>query len=141
MKIEIVNQSANPLPTSKHKGDSGLDLRANLHSDLILKVGERVKIGTGLYMKFDAGYELQIRNRSGLSIKGFDIVFGTIDSSYRGEIKVICINNTGSEYTVRHGERIAQGVFAKVEEEIEFEQVDTLEESLRGANGFGSTGI
>lgn len=142
VKIKIINKSDNPLPEYATSGSSGMDLRAFLKEDLIIKPLERVVIPTGLYVEIPDGYEIQIRARSGLALKhGLSLSngIGTIDSDYRGELGVITINLSKEEYTVKSGDKIAQMVLSKYEK-IQLEQVDVLDESKRGSGGYGHTG-
>ncbi len=142
MYIKIINKSTNRLPQYETAGSSGLDLRANITTDVILQPLERRLIPTGLYMEIPAGYEAQVRPRSGLALKkGLTVLNspGTIDADYRGEIKVILINLSSENVTVGNGDRICQLVFAKVEQ-AEFVEVECLQETVRGSGGFGHTG-
>lgn len=142
-KIKIVNKSDNPLPAYETVGSAGLDLRAQLTEPVILKPLQRTLIPTGLFIELPDGYEAQIRPRSGLALKkGLSLLNspGTIDSDYRGEIKVIMINLSNETTIVNTGERIAQMVIAKYGK-VTFHEVDELNETDRGAGGFGHTGI
>lgn len=142
MKIKIVNKSSNQLPHYATPASAGVDLRANLDADVVLKSMERVLIPTGLFMEIPVGYEAQVRPRSGLAFKhGISVLNspGTIDADYRGEIKVILVNLSKDDFTIQHGERIAQLVIA-AHEQAEWIETEVLEESSRGAGGFGSTG-
>ena len=142
MTMNIVNKSKNPLPSFETAMSAGMDLRADLEEAIVLQPGERKLIGTGLYLALEAGYEAQIRPRSGLAYKhGITVLNspGTIDADYRGEIKVLLINHGAESFEIQHGERIAQMVIAKYER-VEFELVASLDETERGAGGFGSTG-
>ncbi len=142
MKVRIVNTSGHDLPRYETGGSAGMDLRANIEEELTLSPLERQLVPTGLFIELPQGYEAQIRPRSGLAIKkGLSLVNtpGTIDSDYRGEIKVIIINLSGEEQTIAPGERIAQMVIARYEQ-VTWEEVETLSDSERGAGGFGSTG-
>lgn len=142
MKIKIVNRSSNELPKYATSASAGVDLRANLDEEIVLKSMERTLVPTGLYMEIPAGYEAQVRPRSGLALKhGISVLNspGTIDSDYRGEIKVILVNLSEESYTINDGERIAQLVIA-AHEQAEWEEVEELEVSSRGTGGFGSTG-
>lgn len=143
MKVQILNKSNNPLPEYKTEGSAGMDLQAFLSEPLTLEPMERTLIPTGLYMAIEEGYEAQIRARSGLSIKhGITLInaIGTIDSDYRGEVKVAVVNLSKEAYTITPGERIAQMVINKYEKAT-LEEVEVLDETLRGEGGFGSTGI
>lgn len=142
MSIKIINRSENPLPQYATPGSSGMDIRASLESDIIIKPLERHLVPTGLFLEMQQGYEAQIRPRSGMAIKhGITCLNtpGTIDSDYRGEIKVILINLSSEAYTIKSGDRIAQMVFAKTEYVI-LEEALQLTESSRGHGGFGHTG-
>jgi dUTP pyrophosphatase len=142
MEIKIVNTSDNPLPTFGTEHSAGMDLRANNESPVKLESLERVLIPTGLYIELPVGYEAQIRPRSGMAIKhGISVLNspGTIDADYRGEIKVILVNLSGDEFTVHKGDRICQMVIAR-HEQPDMIEVDILNESKRGAGGFGHTG-
>jgi len=142
MNIKIINQSNNPLPEYETQYSAGMDIRANISEPIILKPMERALIPTGLYIELPVGYEAQIRPRSGLAYKkGITVLNtpGTIDADYRGEIKVIIINLSREDFTVVSGERIAQMIIAK-HEKAALVQVDVLEETQRGAGGFGHTG-
>tara|TARA_B110000503_G_scaffold87857_1_gene133308 strand:+ start:221 stop:655 length:435 start_codon:yes stop_codon:yes gene_type:complete len=143
MKIKIINQSAHQLPAYETIASAGLDVRANIDSPIVLKPLERILVKTGLFMEIQSGYECQVRSRSGLALKkGISVLNapGTIDADYRGEVGVILINLSNENFTLENGERIAQLVFAKVEQ-AEWEQVEILTETKRGAGGFGSTGV
>jgi dUTP pyrophosphatase len=142
LQVKIVNQSNNPLPAYATEGASGLDLRAFLSKPIELKSLERQLIPTGFFLEIPPGFEAQVRPRSGLAIKqGITCLNtpGTIDSDYRGEVKVILINLDTQPHTIHPGDRIAQMVFQKVEM-VEWEQVDMLQDSARGEGGFGHTG-
>ncbi len=142
MKVKIVNGSGNPLPDYSTSSSSGMDLRANLDQAVIMKPLERKLIPTGLYMELPEGFEAQIRPRSGLALKkGITVLNtpGTIDSDYRGEIGIILVNLSDEAFVVKHGERICQMVINKVET-IQWNQVESLDESERGVGGFGHTG-
>ena len=142
IQIKIVNTSSNPLPEYATKGASGMDIRASLDIPLTLQPLERNLIPTGLFVEIPQGYEIQIRPRSGLAIKqGITCLNtpGTIDSDYRGEIKIILINLSSEEQTINPGDRIAQAIIQKTER-AEFEQVEILNNTERAAGGFGHTG-
>ena len=142
MKVKIVNQSGHALPEYSTPNSAGMDLRAKLANPKILKPMERSLIPTGLFMELPVGYEAQIRPRSGLALKkGISIVNtpGTIDADYRGEIGIILINLSDSDFVVNDGERICQMVINKVET-ISWSEVGSLEDSERGEGGFGHTG-
>jgi len=141
-EVKIVNNSNNPLPEYATAGSSGLDLRAYLGSPVVLEPMERKLVPTGLFIELPEGYEAQIRPRSGLAIKqGITCLNtpGTIDSDYRGEIKIILINLSDVSHVVLNGDRIAQMVLQAVEK-INWEEVTLLSETLRNNGGFGSTG-
>lgn len=142
MKIRIVNKSTNALPQYATSQSAGIDLRANLSESVTLKPMERKLIPTGLFIELPEGYEAQIRPRSGLALKhGITVLNtpGTIDADYRGEIGVILINLSNEDFTIEHGERICQMVIAR-HEQAEWIQVEELNETERGAGGFGHTG-
>ena len=142
INIKIVNASANPLPQYATKGSSGMDIRASLDMPVRLQPLERTMIPTGLFVEIPNGYEIQIRPRSGLAIKqGITCLNtpGTIDSDYRGEIKIILINLSSEEQVINHGDRIAQMIVQRTERAA-FEQVEFLNETERAAGGFGHTG-
>jgi dUTP pyrophosphatase len=142
MIVKIVNQSNNPLPEYSTIHSAGMDLRANLTLAISLKPLQRVLVPTGLFIELPVGYEAQIRPRSGLALKkGITVLNspGTIDADYRGEVGIILINLSNEEFSIEHGERICQMVIAR-HEHIGWEQVDILEETDRGAGGFGHTG-
>jgi len=142
MIINIVNRSKHELPQYATAFSAGLDLRANIDAPVILKPLERKLIPTGLFIELPAGYEAQIRPRSGLAIKkGVTILNspGTIDADYRGEICVILINLSNDDFLIEDGERICQMVIA-AHEQAEWNQVEVLNETERGAGGFGHTG-
>ena len=140
--IKIINTSGNNLPDYATTGSAGMDIRASLQAPIILKPLERAMIPTGIFLEIPIGYEAQMRPRSGLAIKqGITCLNspGTIDSDYRGELKVILINLSSQEQTINNGERIAQIVISKVEKAL-LQPVEQLESSLRGEGGFGHTG-
>lgn len=143
MILKIVNESGNPLPEYETVGSAGMDLRANLTEPIMLKPLQRALIPTGLFIELEQGYEAQVRPRSGLALKkGLTILNspGTIDSDYRGEIKIIIINLSNETTVINTGERIAQMVIAKYEQAT-LKEVDELGETERGEGGFGHTGI
>lgn len=143
MTIKIINKSEHPLPHYETIASAGMDLRAYIKMPIRLKPLERAVVGTGLYIELPIGYEAQVRPRSGLAAKkGISVLNapGTIDADYRGEIGVILVNLSDTEFIVDNGERIAQLVIAR-HERAEWLEVEELEETLRGAGGFGSTGI
>lgn len=142
MKIKIVNTSGHPLPQYATAFAAGMDLRASIAQPVVLKPLERALVPTGIYIELPIGYEAQIRPRSGLAIKhGIGIVNapGTIDADYRGEIRVILVNLSNEDFVINDGERICQMVIAQ-HATVEWEQVDSLEQTERGAGGFGHTG-
>lgn len=142
MQVKIINTSKNALPHYQTVGSAGMDLSANLEAAMTLQPMERTLVPTGLFMELPQGFEAQIRPRSGMAVKkGITVINspGTIDSDYRGEIKIALINLSGEVQTIEHGERVAQMVIAK-HETISWEVVENLEESVRGAGGFGHTG-
>lgn len=142
MKIKVINKSKHTLPEYQTPLAAGLDLRANLDEPVTLAPLERKLIGTGLYIELPAGYEAQIRPRSGLAFKyGLSVLNtpGTIDADYRGEVKVLLVNLSNNSFTVEDGERIAQMVVAK-HEHINWQPVQELSDTERGAGGYGSTG-
>ena len=143
MKVQIINRSHHALPQYATPQSAGLDLRANLSSPIELRRLERKLIPTGLYIALPQGYEAQVRPRSGLALKhGISVLNspGTIDADYRGEICVILVNLSEEPFIVNDGERIAQMVIAR-HEQAEWEQVDVLDETERGAGGFGHSGV
>ena len=142
MTVKIINRSTNALPIYETSGSAGMDIRANIEAPVFLKSLERTLIPTGLFIELPQGCEAQIRPRSGLAIKkGISLpnTPGTIDSDYRGEIKIIVINLSSEIQTIEPEERIAQMVIAKYEQ-ISWEQVEILGDTERGVGGFGSTG-
>lgn len=142
MRVKIINKSKHNLPEYATLLSAGMDLRANIEEPIALKPLQRELISTGIYIQLPPGYEAQIRPRSGLAFKhGISIVNspGTIDADYRGEIRVILVNLSDEEFVVNDGERICQMVISK-HERIEWQKVDTLDESDRGEGGFGHTG-
>lgn len=142
MRVKIINKSNNALPAYETASSAGMDLRAFVDTDVVLKPFERKLIPTGLYIELPDGYEAQIRPRSGLAIKSGITVLnspGTIDADYRGEIKVILVNLSQEDFIIKSGERICQMVIAK-HEKAEFVEVNEISETERGAGGFGHTG-
>lgn len=142
VKVKVINKSPNALPEYVTEGAAGMDLRANLTEDIVLKPMERALIPTGLFIELPDGYEAQVRPRSGLALKqGLTCLNspGTVDSDYRGELKVILINLSTEDQMIRHGDRIAQMVIAKYER-AEWEITDTISETKRNEGGFGHTG-
>jgi len=143
MKIKIVNQSKHPLPEYGTAAAAGVDLRANIDSPITLNPLERTLVPTGLFMEIPVGFEAQVRPRSGLALKkGITVLNspGTIDADYRGQLQVILINLSNEAFVIEDGERIAQMVIA-AHEQAEWIEVESLEETARGAGGFGSTGV
>jgi dUTP pyrophosphatase len=142
VEIKIINQSSNPLPDYATDAAAGMDIRAHLKEPVVMEPLVRVLVPTGLFMELPIGYEAQIRPRSGLAIKqGITCLNapGTIDSDYRGEIKIILINLSADQQIIQHGDRIAQMVIQKVEK-AKVTEVQILSETKRGDGGFGSTG-
>ena len=143
MEVKIVNKSDNQLPAYETVNSAGMDLRAYLpEGAIVIKPLQRVLVPTGLFMEIPEGYEGQVRPRSGLAIKNGITVLntpGTIDADYRGEVKIILINLSDTDFTISSGDRIAQIIFAKCEQ-MEVVNVETLSETERGAGGFGHTG-
>ena len=143
MKVKVVNKSKHDLPNYSTIASAGMDIRANINNPFTIKPLERTIIKTGLFIELPVGYEAQIRPRSGLAFKkGITVLNspGTIDADYRGEVGVILVNLSSEEFVIEDGERIAQMVIAK-HEQANWGQVETLEETERGAGGFGSTGV
>ena len=143
MNIQIINKSKHPLPAYATELSAGMDIRANLTDPVTLQPMQRCLIPTGLYMALPKGFEAQIRPRSGLAIKkGITVLNspGTIDADYRGEICVILVNLSAEAFVVEDGERIAQMVIAR-HEQIDWSEVSVLDETERGAGGFGHTGV
>jgi len=142
IKVEIINRSKNDLPQYETPQSAGVDLRADTDGEITLKPLERKLIGTGLYIALPKGLEAQIRPRSGMAYKhGLTVLNspGTIDADYRGEIKVLMVNISNEDYTIKPAERMAQMVIAQ-HEQANWEKVDVLNETKRGEGGFGSTG-
>lgn len=142
MTVKIINNSRHALPAYETGSSAGMDLRANISEAITLKPLERTIVKTGLFIELPVGYEAQVRPRSGLAAKkGITVLNspGTIDADYRGEIGVILVNLSNEEFTVENGERVAQLVIAR-HEHISWKEVEVLEETTRGAGGFGSTG-
>jgi dUTP pyrophosphatase len=142
MKIQVVNQSKHSLPEYATEFSAGLDLRANIDEPIELKPLERTLVSTGLFIALDKGYEAQIRPRSGLAFKhGITVLNtpGTIDADYRGELKVLLVNLSNTSFMINDGERVAQMVIAK-HEQISWTETSSLDETERGAGGFGHTG-
>ena len=142
MKIKIINKSKHPLPQYATPLSAGLDLRANIDTPITLQPLQRCLVPTGLYIALPEGYEAQVRQRSGLAIKkGITVLNspGTIDADYRGEICIILVNLSNEPFVIEDGERVAQMVIAR-HEQAEWEETDTLDETERGAGGFGHSG-
>lgn len=142
MKINIINKSKHPLPSYATEASAGMDLRANLDAPITLGPLERFLVPTGLFIELPVGYEAQVRPRSGLAFKhGITVLNspGTIDADYRGEIKVILVNLSNDPFTIEDGERVAQMVIA-AHAQAQWVEVTELEETQRGAGGFGHTG-
>lgn len=143
MKVKVINRSAYDLPQYETALAAGLDVRANITESITLGPLERTLVPTGLFIELPEGYEMQVRPRSGLAAKhGLSLVNapGTIDADYRGEIKVILVNLSNTPYELKPGERVAQLVVSQFTR-VEWEQVEELGETERGAGGFGSTGV
>lgn len=143
MNVKIINKSQHELPAYETGSSAGMDLRANISESVTLAPLARAIITTGLFIELPVGYEAQVRPRSGLAAKkGITVLNspGTIDADYRGEIGVILVNLSNEEFTVKDGERIAQLVISR-HEHITWKEVGSLEETSRGAGGFGSTGV
>ena len=143
LKVEIINRSHHALPTYATPLSAGMDLRANLTEPIVLKPLARCIVPTGLFIALPEGYEAQVRPRSGLAIKkGITVLNspGTVDADYRGEVGVILVNLSSEDFVIEDGERIAQMVIAR-HEQVEWEAVEVLSETERGAGGFGHTGV
>lgn len=142
MKVKIVNKSAYPCPAYATELSAGMDLRANISEPVTLASLEHVLVPTGIFIALPAGYECQVRPRSGLAVKhGITVLNspGTVDADYRGELRTCLVNLSREPFTIEPGERIAQMVIAK-HEKVEWEEVEVLDETSRGEGGFGSTG-
>ncbi|MBF1294915.1 dUTP diphosphatase [Parvimonas micra] len=142
MEIKIINRSKNENPSYATDGSSGFDLRANLDEDLIIKPMQRIAVPTGIYIEIPLGYEGQIRARSGMSLKhGITMAngVGTIDSDYRGELKVLIVNISNQDYVIKNNDRIAQMIITKYER-VDFKLVEELSDTDRNNGGFGHTG-
>ncbi len=142
VKVYIVNNSGHDMPQYATAHSAGLDLRANLDIDMVIKPLQRVIVPTGLFIQLPEGYEAQIRPRSGLAFKyGITVLNspGTIDADYRGEVKVILVNLSGEDFVIKNGERICQMVIAKYAK-VDLVPIDALSETVRGDGGFGHTG-
>ena len=143
LKVKIINRGRQPLPTYATALSAGMDLRANIDEDITLLPMQRQLVPTGLHIALPEGYEAQIRPRSGLALKhGITVLNtpGTVDADYRGEIMVLLINFSNESFIVKDGERIAQMIVAK-HEQVSFELTETLDETERGAGGYGHTGL
>ncbi|MBS9773934.1 MAG: dUTP diphosphatase [Tenacibaculum sp.] len=143
MKVQIINKSKHQIPSYETNGSAGMDIRANISEPIVLKPLERTIVKTGLFIALPQGYEAQVRPRSGLAIKkGITLLNspGTIDSDYRGEVGVIMVNLSNEDFVINDGERIAQLVIAK-HEQVTWQEVEVLDDTERGAGGFGSTGV
>ncbi len=143
MTVQIINKSKHKTPSYETEGAAGMDLRANINEPILIKPLERAIISTGLFIALPVGFEAQVRPRSGLAAKkGITVLNspGTVDADYRGEIGVILVNLSNSDFTINDGERIAQLVIAK-HERVLWKEVEILSETERGSSGFGSTGV
>ena len=143
LKVQIINKGHQPLPAFATPQSAGMDLRANIDEAIVLHPMERRLVPTGLFMALPAGYEAQIRPRSGLALKhGITVLNtpGTIDADYRGEIMVLLVNFSTDDFVIRDGERIAQMIVARYEQAA-FEPVEVLDETERGTGGYGHTGV
>ena len=143
IQVKVINKGKQPLPAYATTQSAGMDLRANIDSPITLKPMERRLIPTGLYIALPTGYEAQVRPRSGLALKhGITVLNtpGTIDADYRGELMVLLINFSAEDFIINAGERIAQMVIAR-HEQAAFVEVDILDETERGAGGYGHTGV
>lgn len=143
MNVQIINKSKHPIPNYETAGAAGMDLKANIDNAIVLKPLERAIVKTGLFIALPEGFEAQVRPRSGLAAKkGITVLNapGTVDADYRGEIGVILVNLSNEDFTINDGERIAQLVIAK-HERVSWQEVSVLDETARGAGGFGSTGV
>jgi len=143
IKIKVVNKSRHPLPQYATVLSAGMDLRANIPASIVLKPLQRQLVPTGLFIALPPGFEAQVRPRSGLALRNGLTVLnspGTVDADYRGEICVLLINLSDQDFTINDGERIAQLVIAR-HEQADFELVEELDETERGAGGYGHTGV
>jgi dUTP pyrophosphatase len=143
MDVKITNKSKHPLPQYETIGASGMDVRANISESINIEPLGRALIKIGLYLEMEIGLECQVRPRSGMALKkGITVLNtpGTVDADYRGEVGVILVNLSNETVTIEDGERVAQLVFCKVEQ-VQLLEVEALNESTRGAGGFGSTGV
>ena len=142
MQVQVINKSKHPLPKYETEQSAGMDIRANLNEPIVLKPLQRCLVPTGLYIALPKGFEAQIRPRSGLAIKkGIGVLNspGTIDADYRGEICIILVNLSSEDFVVEDGERVAQMVIAR-HEQAEWQEVEIIDETERGAGAFGHTG-
>ena len=143
IKVRIINKGHHQLPEYATPQSAGMDLRANIEEPIIRKPMQRMRVSTGLFMALPVGYEAQVRPRSGLALKhGITVLNtpGTIDADYRGEVKVLLVNFSDTDFVINDGERIAQMVIAK-HETADFIEVEELDETERGAGGYGHTGV
>ena len=143
MNVQIINKSKHATPNYETNGAAGMDLRANIEKEITLKPLERAIVKTGLFIALPVGFEAQVRSRSGLAAKkGITVLNspGTVDADYRGEIGVILVNLSNDDFIINDGERIAQLIIAK-HERVNWVEVTVLDETARGAGGFGSTGM
>ena len=143
MNVQIINKSKHATPNYETQGAAGMDLRANIEKEITLKPLERAIVKTGLFIALPVGFEAQVRPRSGLAAKkGITVLNspGTVDADYRGEIGVILVNLSNDDFIINDGERIAQLIIAK-HERVNWVEVTVLDETTRGAGGFGSTGM
>ncbi|WP_166386054.1 MULTISPECIES: dUTP diphosphatase [unclassified Polaribacter] len=143
MNVQIINKSKHATPNYETEGAAGMDLRANIETSITLKPLERAIVKTGLFIALPIGFEAQVRPRSGLAAKKGVTVLnspGTVDADYRGEIGVILVNLSNDDFVINDGERIAQLIIAK-HERVNWQEVTVLNETERGAGGFGSTGV
>lgn len=143
MIVKIINKSYNPIPEYESSGASGMDVRAFLKKEIVLKQKDRVLIPTGLYFEIPEGFEIQVRPRSGLALKNGVTVLnspGTIDSDYRGELGIILINHSSEDFSIKSGDRIAQIVLSKYEK-VSFINANEISKTDRMESGFGSTGV
>ena len=143
MNVQIINKSKHATPNYETNGAAGMDLRANIEKEITLKPLERAIVKTGLFIALPLGFEAQVRPRSGLAAKkGITVLNspGTVDADYRGEIGVILVNLSNDDFIINDGERIAQLIIAK-HERVNWVEVTVLDETARGAGGFGSTGM
>lgn len=142
MKVRVINKSSNALPEYETLLSAGMDLRANIETPIVLQPLQRALVPTGLFIELPAGFEAQIRPRSGLAFKyGITVLNtpGTIDADYRGEIKILLVNLSDKAFEIKHSERIAQMIVAK-HERVEWELTEELTQTQRGEGGFGHTG-